>query len=449
MGSIGRGILYLESYGEDFVVEALSSDLNPKLIKKVLRDTSKESTRKRCLPAVFTVWFVILMGIYRRVSYANLLEKLDDTWWTRKHWKSEKPPTSSAVTRARDRIGSEPLKRLYEETAGEWVKSTEGQYVAGRRVYALDGSNLKTADTPENAEAFGYPGASRGKAAYPQMRLMAIEDVGSRIVESLSHGPYRKGEMTLARELLPKIPRNSILLMDKNFLAYEFLWDIDQRGEKFVVRQKNNIKPRVIRTLGPGDDLVEVTIPRYFRKKRPDMPRKWILRRITYRIEGVDEEFRLFTNLTDPQEANKEQLSALYHDRWEEETTLDEIKTHLCDCTTVNRPVVFRSKKPERVIQELYGLMIAYNAVRKTMAGAAESEKKSPKRLSFTASVERIREATWDMMRLETDELPRRRRRLFKVIARADVPFRPGRRYPRAVKIKMSNYPLKRSKHCA
>ena len=94
--------------------------------------------------------------------------------------------------------------------------------------------------------------------------------------------------------------------MDKRLMAYEFLWDIEQRGEKFVVRQKNNSKPRVIRTLGPGDDLVEVTIPRYFRKERPDMPRQWILRRITYRIEGVDEEFRLFTNLTDPQEANRD-----------------------------------------------------------------------------------------------------------------------------------------------
>lgn len=449
MEDIGRGILYLESCEQNFVVEALSSNLDPKLVKEVLRDAGKESKRKRCLPAAFTVWFVILMGLYRRVSYANLLEKLDDTWWTRKHWKSEKPPTSSAVTRARDRIGVEPVKKLYEETAGEWVCATEGCYVAGRRVYALDGSNLKTPDTPENAEAFGYPGASRGSAAYPQMRLMAIEDVGSRIVDSFNHGPYRKGEMTLARELLPKIPRNSIVLMDKNFLAYEFLWDIDQRGEKFVVRQKDSIKPRVIKTFGPGDELVEVTIPRYFRKRRPDMPRTWALRRITYRVEGMDEEFRLFTNLTDPQEAKKEHLGMLYHDRWEEETTLDEIKTHLCDCTTVNRPVVFRSKKPERVIQELYGLMIAYNAVRKTMADAARGTKRSAKRLSFTASIERIREAIWDMMRLHTDELPQRHRRLFKVIARAHVPFRPGRKYPRAVKIKMSGYPLKQRRQYA
>lgn len=443
MNSIGRRAEYLEFSGEDFVVEALSKDLDPELVRRVLRDTGRESKRRRSLPAEFTVWFVIMMGIYRRVSYANLLEKLDDTWWTRKHWKTKKPPTTCAVTKARDRIGVEPLARLYEETADNWVEQTEGKCVAGRRVYALDGSTMKTPDTPENGKFFGYPGAGRGKAAYPQMRLMLLNDVGVRIVKRMRYGPYRTGEMTLARELLPEIPPRSILLMDREFLAYDFLWDIDQQGEKFVVRQKDNIKLKVIRVLGLGDELVEAEIPRYYRSRRPDMPKKWLLRRITYRVEGADEDFRLLTNLTESEEVKKEELRGLYHDRWEEETTLDEIKTHLCDCATVNRAVVFRSENPERVIQELNGIMIAYNSIRKTMAEAAREKTVSPRRLSFVASVERIREAIWDMMRMQSDELPMRFRRMFHVIARTYTPPRPGRRYPRAVKIKMSKYPLK------
>lgn len=197
------------------------------------------------------------------------------------------------------------------------------------------------------------------------------------------------------------------------------------------------------------------------------------MRQITCRPEGGEEDIRLFTTLLDPGEISKDELARLYHDRWEEETIMDEIKTHLCDCATVNRAVTFRSKTPDRVEQELYGMLIAYDAVRKTMAEAARTVQDpsacgelpsagsgpelvegsrgevSPRRLSFTASLERIREAVRDMMQLPTSRLPARYARMLKAIARARVPERPGRHYPRAVKIKMSSYPLKRRNHAA
>lgn len=447
MGVIDKVVPSLERHDGDFTVEALAREFPPEWIRDALTHTGKESMRQRMLPATLTVWFMILMGLFRRTSYKNLLEKVDDTWWTQQRWSPEKPPTTSALTKARDRVGTEPMKLLFGRSAATWLSSSDGFIFHGRRVTAMDGSTMKTPDTGENDRHFGRPGSSRGVSAFPQMRVVALVDVGTHIVTAERHGPYRTAEISLARELTGGIEKGSIVLLDRNFLDYGLLWDIYYtRGADFVVRVKKNVKPRVLRHLGPGDAIVEVTIPRYYRQRRPGMPGKWILRQITYRPEGADEDIRLFTPMLDPEEFPKEEIAHLYHDRWEEETILDEIKTHLCDCATVNRPVVFRSKTPERVEQELYGLLIAYNLVRKIMSEAAGTVEAEPRRLSFTDSLERIREGTWDMMRVATSRLPERYRRMLKVIARARVPKRPGRHYPRAVKVKMSNYPKKESR---
>ena len=393
------------------------------------------------------MWFVILLGLFRHISYVNLLWKLKGSWWTRQHWPDD-PPTTTAVTKARDRLGIEPMKKLYERSAREWIASTSGLVFHNRRVFAFDGSTYKTPDSVENDRSFGRPGASRGRAAYPQMRAVTLTDVGTRIRLAERHGPYRSSEISLARQLLPDIPLGSLVVLDRGFRAYDFLWDLHRSGSDFLLRIPDNITPRLIRRLGSGDAIVEVDIPRYYRTERPDMPRTWILRMISYCPEGSSITIRLFTTIQDPQ-VPKEELASLYHDRWEEETVTDEFKTHLCACATVNRAVVFRSQKPERIEQEWYGLLIAHNAVHKTMASAASVVKSSPRRLSFTAALERLREATYDMMRLLTTFLRDRYQRLLQSIARVIVPDRRGRKNPRCVKIKMSKYLLKKSFYAA
>jgi hypothetical protein len=437
----------LEFENNSFVVEAIAKEIKPEWIHETLRACGKDSRRQRLLPASFVMWFVILLGLFRRISYANLLGKLHGSWWTRLHWPDD-PPTTTAVTKARDRLGVEPMKALYECSAREWSASSSGLVCHNRRVFALDGSTYKTPDSLENDQAFGRPGTSRGHTAYPQMRAVTLTDVGTRIRTAERHGPYRKSEISLARALLPEIHVGSLVLLDRSFLAYDFLWDLHHRGCDFLLRVPDNIKPRLIRRLGPGDALVEVQIPPHYRKDRPDMPRTWILRIISYRPEGSAETIRLFTTLQDPK-VHKEKLAKLYHERWEEETVTDELKTHLCGCATVNRAVVFRSQKPERVEQEWYGLLIAHNVVRRTMVAAASTVNSSPRRLSFTASVERLREATYEMMRLRAERLPDRYRLLLRTIARAIVPDRSGRKNPRCVKIKMSKYSLKTFEYAA
>lgn len=385
-------------------------------------------------------------------------------------------------------------KILFERSAREWLDETDGLVVHGLRVQAADGSTLKTEDTPKNSRRFGRPGSSRGRAAFPQLKVVALADVGTRIVRAARWARYRKAEVDLVRDIVSEIAPGTLTLLDSGLFAYDLLWSIHARGGNFLARLGAQAKPKVLRELGPGDAIVEVTARSYHRKRQPDMPRRWTLRMITYRPgrsevraavrtfrpEGADEDIRLITDLmpgalapdVGPREAGRcaaaqcagpesgfthDELANLYHDRWESETVFDEIKTHLCECpegrvlrrsgrrgATVNRPAVFRSKTPDRVVQELLGMLTAYNAIRKTIHEAARRKDLYPQRVSFTSATERVREATYEMMRLPTARLPGRYKEMLAAIARRLVPKRPGRSFPREVKIKMSCYPLKR-----
>jgi hypothetical protein len=225
-------------------------------------------------------------------------------------------------------------------------------------------------------------------------------DVGTHIFREFSFGPFSVGETTLTSELFESVAPGDLVIMDRNFQAYDRLWDLHKgRGAEFVVRIKGRTQPRCVKVLGEGDRIVEIDVPRYFRRRRPDMPRTWTLREISYDPEGGKESLRLFVTILDESVSAKE-FAELYHDRWEEEGAIDELKTHLCDCTQVNRPVVFRSMTPERVKQERYGLFIAHNAVRMVMWQASCLVPICCLRLSYTAAIERIRETARDMMHL-------------------------------------------------
>ncbi len=439
----------LEMRGASFTVESLAKELRQEWVEDALRATGRESIRVRLLPATLTVWLVILMGLFRRTSYVNLLEKLHGTWWTRERWSSEKPPCSRAVTKARDRIGVEPMEMLFKRATSEWLAQTRGLVVRGFRVQSFDGSTMKTPDTPKNSRRFGRPGSSRGRAAYPQLRIVALADVGTRIIGAARWSRYRKAEIDLARDLASEVAPGTLILLDSGLFAYDLLWGIHARGASFVARLGDQAKPKVVRQLGPGDVIVEVMSRSYHRKRQPGMPRKWTLRMITYRPEGADEDIRLLTDLMPESGFTHDELADLYHDRWEDETIFDEVKTHLCECATVNRPVVFRSKSPDRVVQELWGMLVAYNAIRKIMHEAAQRKELDPRRVSFTSATERVREATYEMMRLPTARLAGRYGQMLIAIARVVVPKRPGRSFPRAVKVKMSSYPLKRRRRRA
>jgi hypothetical protein len=444
MSCIARTVRSLERLPENFTVEALAAVLPQAWVRDAVAASGCPSRRRRLLPAVLTVWMVTLLGLFRRLSYVNLLEMLFESGLSRGLWK-DAPPCSSALTKARDRVGCAPLKRLYERSAREWQTQTAGRDFHGRRVLAMDGSTMKVPDTPENRVHFGAPGSHRGRAAYPQLRLVGLRDVGTRLYRAMRFGPYSCAEVTLAHDLIEEVESGSIVLLDRGFGSFGLLWDLyEKKAVDFVIRVRRCVLSRVVEQLGPGDAVVETAPTPALRRARPDLPKTWLVREITYRPPRSKEAIRLFTSLLLAEQISRDELIALYPDRWEEETGYDEIKTHLCSCTTVNRPVVLRSMLPQRIEQELFGLLIAYNAVRVTIALAAAVAPCSPRRVSFTAALERIREAVRDMMQVTALRLAERYHQLLTAISRVLVPLRPDRTNPREVKIKMSNYPLKR-----
>jgi hypothetical protein len=306
---------------------------------------------------------------------------------------------------------------------------------------ALDGTTFKTADSSQNRKCFGLPGVSRGnRSAFPHLRGLFLASARCRFILGAWFSPYRRGEITMALRILEAIPRGAMLLLDRRYLAWEFLWGHLARGGHFLVRVPQHIRRRRLKRLGTGDWLVEITTDRKLRRRRRHLPRKMIFRELTARIRG--KWYCYLSSLLDPERYSASDLVGLYAERWQIETGLDELKTHQGGATTVNRPVLLRSQSPRRVLQEAYGLLIAYNVVRTIMGEAADTKLRDPLHLSFTDSLELIRQAAVVMALARTEELPALYGTLLSRIASRHLPRR-HRRNPREVCIKMSSYAKK------
>jgi len=447
MNCIGKELAELERSLGEFSVEALAQHLKCSWIDEARKATGRASQRIRKLPARFVIWLVIGMALFRRLSIQNVLRRVGAPLGGVSLWAEE--PSSAAVTKARERVGPEPLALVGERLAGS-LHDRFGPALCwrGMEPVSIDGSTFKVPDSPENADHFGRPGSSRGRTAYPQMRGVFLLSATHHFIWAYRFAPYGTGEVPLAMELIEHVRKGSLVLLDRNFLAYKLLVRVLERGAHFVVRMKKNVKPRRLCRLADGDYLVEVTTPRYLRRKNPGLPKHLVLRELVVDIGGA-EPLRLLTSLTDASAYSKADLAAVYLDRWEVETSLDEIKTHPVEATTITHPVIFRSKAPARVLQEAHGLVIAYNLLRAVMAEGAERAQVPPLRISFVGALARIREAIPRMASAPARQLPTLYNQLLEEIHLCILPPRRDRRNPRAVRIKMSGYPLKRPRHAA
>ena len=248
--------------------------LPQELIDEALADSGVKDGLRRKLPVRLTAWLVILLCLFRDRSYVNLIRMVATATAWRGLWRRGTPPTSSALSRARDRVGVSAMRLHLRAQRLEVDRGVGGATVStGCDSLPSTGPAPRFPTPPKTKPGSAAPRASRGRSGYPQLRLVGLMDVGTRMQRAVRFGPYLTGEMTLARALLPQIPAGLLVLLDRNFMAYDLLWDILQRGSHFLVRVKSNAKVRVIRTLGPGDALVEIDVPRHWRRDRPDLPR--------------------------------------------------------------------------------------------------------------------------------------------------------------------------------
>jgi hypothetical protein len=356
---LGQALL-AASIAPETGLDVFSSELDLDTIRRALEATGTATIRRRKLPAEHVVWIVVGMGLFRDRPIQDVVRHLNLVLPDAKRPRGLGRITGGAIVQARDRLGSEPLAVLFGDTADNWATASADKHRwRGLAVYGIDGSTLRIPDTEENEAAFGRPGASRGRAAYPQVRVVALMVLRSHVLAAAEFGPSTSSELKLAAKLWPLLADDSITLIDRGFISYKVFHDIRSGGKNrhWLTRAKAKLTFRVVKRLGRGDDLVELPINRHLRRTHPDLPEALQVRAIRYQRRGFRPQ-TLLTSLLDSTRYPASEIAELYHERWELELGFDEIKTH-----TLDREEALRSRTPERIRQELWGLAIGYNLV--------------------------------------------------------------------------------------
>jgi len=353
-------------------------------IHEVLEQTKRASIRERDLPAHVVVYYVIALALYMRSSYREVLRcLLEGVQWLLDPSAKVKVAGKSGISQARSRLGAEPLKKLYAAVVAPIAeKHTKGAWYRQWRLVSLDGSTLDVADTAENDQAFGRPGSSRGSSAFPKIRFVSLLENGTHVLWGAHMDQYATDELTLAEKVIPLLRQGMLCMADRFFPSYK-LWRAGAKtGADLLWRTRQNARLDVEKRLPDGSYLSRIYASTKDRRKQRN---GIVVRVVDYRLKNVaDAEpiYRLITTILDHEPAPAKELAALYHERWEIETALDELKTHLRGAQ-----IVLRSKTPELVRQEFFGLMMAHFAIRGLMHEAALKAEEDPDQLSFIHSV--------------------------------------------------------------
>jgi hypothetical protein len=357
-------------------------------IHAVLAKTEKASRRQRDLPAHVVIYYVIALALYMRSSYREVLRcLLEGIQWLRDPSAKVRVAGKSGISQARTRLGWEPLKQLHDQLIQPIaVRNTKGAWYRQWRLVSVDGSTLDVTDEQANEKSFGRPGASRGSSAYPQIRFVCLVENGTHVLFGSEMDAYATGETTLAKAVLPHLRKGMLCLADRNFFGFALWKQAQATGAELLWRVKKNMRLACEKRL-PDSSYLSRIYPseRDWRHQSNGL----VVRVIDYELEGVaDAEpiYRLVTTILPPEKAPAKELAALYHERWEIETALDELKTHLR-----GSQIVLRSKTPDLVRQEFYGFLMAHFAIRGLMHEAALRADEDPDRLSFLHAVRVVR----------------------------------------------------------
>ena len=357
-------------------------------VNAVIAATGKTNRRQRDLPAPVVVYYVLALTLYMQVSYREVLRcLLEGIRWLLGPEEAVKVAGKSGISQARSRLGWEPLKQLHDEVVAPIaVAATQGAWYRDWRSVSLDGSTLDVADEQDNEAAFGRPATGRGQSAFPQVRFVSLVENGTHVLFGTQLGGCREGEISLARKALLALRPGMLCLADRNFFSFALWEQARATGADQLWRVKTNLRLPCEKRLTDGSYLSTIYRSRKDRRRGVNgVP----VRVIDYTLEGVpgaEPLYRVVTTILDPEQAPAPELGALYHERWEIETALGELKTHLRGAK-----IVLRSKTPDLVRQEFYGLIMTHFAVRRLMHEAALQAGEDPDRLSFLHAVRVVR----------------------------------------------------------
>lgn len=357
----------------------------PEVVDEVIAEAGRTEQRHRSLPARTMAYFAVGMALHSEGSYEDVLGLLTDGLaWSLADVEPVKMPSKSAIFQARDRLGFEPMKVLFERVAVPLAPAGQpGAWLAGRRLVAIDGTTFDVADSVVNDEFFGRPGTAKGeRSAFPQVRVVALAECGTHAMFDAEVGTYHESEAVLSRRLVTRLEPGMLVLADRGFTGFDLWQQAVAAGADLLWRAKNNVQPHLIEVLADGSWLGEM------RRNNAKLNTEHVVVRVVdYTVDdqrgtGDSGPFRLFTTLVDPDEVTASELAATYAQRWEIESAFDELKTHQRGARTV-----LRSKSPALVLQELWGHLCCHYAIRTLMFEAAHHARVDPDRVSFVAAL--------------------------------------------------------------
>jgi hypothetical protein len=338
----------------------------PDLVDEVIAQAGRKEQRSRSLPAHVMAYFAIGMGLYSDGSYEEVLSQITDGLsWVSGWQDSSTPPSKSAIFQARARLGPEPLEALFARVAKPLgVAKTEGVWLAGKRLVAIDHTCLDLQDSPLNASFFGRPQVSKdGKSQLPQARLVAIAECGTHAIFDAAILACTVPEAALAGQLIERLKPGMLLLADLPTFSYPLWHKAIDTGADLLWRVGTDVSLEHLQTLGDGSWLALV------RRATDDEAGSTTVRVIDGpRGEESDrtKSCQLLTTILDSTQASATELAAAYAGRWKIELALDELKTHQS-----GQGAVLRSKSPELVLQEIWGYLCCHYAIRALMSGVA------------------------------------------------------------------------------
>ncbi|MBT2446506.1 IS4 family transposase [Streptomyces sp. ISL-43] len=374
-----------ERLSDRIAIGLLTRTFPPDLVDRIVEESGKSGQRSRLLPPRVVVYFVLAMCLFSGQGYEEVARLLTEGLaWARRWSGSWQVPTPGAISRARVRLGPEPLKALFEQTAGPVAtESTAGAWYGRWRLVAVDGTTFDVPDSEENDARFGRPKTHRGeRSAFPQVRVVALAECGTHAITHAALGPFTTAESVIARELFDALGPHDLLMADRGFAGLEQWRAASAGGADLLWRIKSNAVLPVRRELPDGSYLSDIAAAGD--RKRADAT---VVRVIEYTLDDPGRPqhtvpYRLITTILDHEAAPATELAALYNERWEIETTLDELKTH-----QRGPAQVLRSRSPDGVEQEVWGHLLVHHAIRQLMHTAAEGAGTDTDRLSFTRTL--------------------------------------------------------------
>ena len=387
----------------------LSAAFSRDLIEEVLGVTGKREKRSRLLPAHVMVRYVIGLGLFFGQAYEEVMRQMTGTLQSLGSWDQDwKVPSASAITQARQRLGAGPLRELFHRAAVPVAGlGTTGAWLRGRRLMALDGTSFDVPDTAGNVAAFGKMGSGPKASAFPKLQVVSLSECGTHAQVAAAMGSCRTGERELAAGLAGPVEEDMLITADSGFYSWQ-LWDLfAATGAALCWRVGASVPLPLVRRLPDGSYLALIFAPGATAGRKAallaaartgeqvDEARARLVRAAEYTVPdrgGQDSELIcVITTLLDPAQLTAAEMAFAYHQRWEHESGLDEIKTHLRAAGGI-----LRSQSPELAEQEMWGILLAHYAIRELMCRAADEAGRDPDQVSFIRTVRVVRRQTGD-----------------------------------------------------